>query len=232
MGGENNFDGLSFFESNNFQNTNRDFMRGTMDDNNSRSEEKGLLEKAISFSKKGAESIQKGIKKTLDKTNLNSSPSLISNSTTADTGSMFSNFPSFTNQNRENSTSSIYAFTTLLSYKNFPLFCLLFGISIVFMILSLFTLPMIVITPRQFGFFFTISSICFVLSLAFLKGFSNLYAHLTEKKRLPFTSAYILSLVATLYFTIIKPFYLFVITKHILLSLCFHICVWDKPYPI
>ncbi|ETB62942.1 hypothetical protein YYC_00564 [Plasmodium yoelii 17X] len=221
MGGENNFDGLSFFESNNFQNTNRDFMRGTMDDNNSRSEEKGLLEKAISFSKKGAESIQKGIKKTLDKTNLNSSPSLISNSTTADTGSMFSNFPSFTNQNRENSTSSIYAFTTLLSYKNFPLFCLLFGISIVFMILSLFTLPMIVITPRQFGFFFTISSICFVLSLAFLKGFSNLYAHLTEKKRLPFTSAYILSLVATLYFTIIKPFYLFVITKHIFTKFMF-----------
>ncbi|KEG04807.1 protein transport protein SFT2, putative [Plasmodium vinckei vinckei] len=216
MGGENNFDGLSFFDNNDFQNSNRDYVRGAMDDNNNRSEEKGLLEKAISFSKKGAETIQKGIKKTLDKTNLNSSPSLISNSTAADTGSMFSNFPSFTNQNSENSASTAYAFTTLLSYKNFPLFCLLFGISIVFMLLSIFTLPMIVISPRQFGFFFTLASICFVSSLAFLKGFSNLYAHLTEKNRLPFTTAYILSLISTLYYTVISPFYLFALITSII----------------
>ncbi|GAB67844.1 SFT2-like protein [Plasmodium cynomolgi strain B] len=207
MGGENNFDGLSFFENNEFQNINRDFLRGSMD-STANEEEKGLIQKAISLSKKGAENIQKGIKKTLEKTNLNNAPSLVSNSTTAETGSMFSNFPLFNSQSRENEPNSFFAFTTVLSYKNFPLFCLFFGISILFLILSFFTLPMIVITPRQFGFFFTLSSICFVTSLAFLKGFSSLYYHLMEKNRLPFTAAYILSLLSTLYFTVIKPLYL------------------------
>ncbi|GAW82345.1 protein transport protein SFT2 [Plasmodium gonderi] len=207
MEGENNYDGLSFFDKNEFDNMNREFLRSTMD-GSANEEEKGLIQKAISLSKKGAENIQKGIKKTLEKTNLNNAPSIVSNSTTAETGSMFSNFPLFNNQNRENESNSFFAFTTVLSYKNFPLFCLLFGISIIFLILSFFTLPMIVITPRQFGFFFTLSSICFVSSLAFLKGFSSLYYHLMEKNRLPFTSAYILSLLSTLYFTIIKPLYL------------------------
>ncbi|SCP05542.1 protein transport protein SFT2, putative [Plasmodium ovale] len=207
MGGENNYDGLSFFENSEFQNLNREYLRGTMEGSRNE-EEKGLIQKAISLSKKGAENIQKGIKKTLEKTNLNNAPSVVSNSTTADTGSVFSNFPLFNNQNRENESSSLFAFTTMLSYKNFPMFCLLFGISILFMILSFFTLPMIVITPRQFGFFFTLSSICFVASLSFLKGFSSLYYHLMEKKRLPFTTAYILSLLSTLYFTVIKPLYL------------------------
>ncbi|SBT80201.1 protein transport protein SFT2, putative [Plasmodium malariae] len=207
MGGENNFDDLSFFENNEFQNLNREFLRGSMDGNRNE-EDKGLIHKAINLSKKGAENIQKGIIKTLEKTNLNNAPSIISNSTTADTGSVFSNFPSFNSQTRENESNSLFAFTTLLSYKNFPIFCLLFGISILFMILSFFTLPMIVISPRQFGSLFTISSICFVASLSFLKGISSLYYHLIEKKRLPFTAAYILSLLSTLYFTIIKPLYL------------------------
>ncbi|KYN94660.1 protein transport protein SFT2, putative [Plasmodium reichenowi] len=205
--GENKFDGLSFFENNEFQNMN--FIRGSMD-NNRNEEEKGLIQKAIDLSKKGAETLQKGLKETLGKNNMNDGASMVSNSTTAESGSMFSNFPLFNNnnQNRENETSSFFAFTTLVSYKNFPLFCILFGISVLFMILSFFTLPMIVITPRQFGFFFTVSSICFVSSLAFLKGFSNLYHHLMEKQRLPFTTAYILSLVSTLYFTLINPLYL------------------------
>ncbi|KAI4836558.1 protein transport protein SFT2 [Plasmodium brasilianum] len=182
MGGENNFDDLSFFENNEFQNLNREFLRGSMDGNRNE-EDKGLIHKAINLSKKGAENIQKGIIKTLEKTNLNNAPSIVSNSTTADTGSVFSNFPSFNSQTRENESNSLFAFTTLLSYKNFPIFCLLFGISILFMILSFFTLPMIVISPRQFGSLFTISSICFVASLSFLKGISSLYYHLIEKKR-------------------------------------------------
>ncbi|VWU50186.1 protein transport protein SFT2, putative [Hepatocystis sp. ex Piliocolobus tephrosceles] len=227
MANGNMYDGLSFFENNDFQNINKEYLRGSMEHNNNKNnnnnmnngsssnsnifnnnEGEGLLQKAISLSKLGAENIQKGIKKTFEKTNLNTSPSVISNSTAADSGSMFSNFPLFNLQNAEQQTNSFVTLTTLLSYKNFPLFCLFFGISMCFLLLSFFTLPMIVISPRQFGSFFTLSSICFVISLAFLKGTSNLYYHLTEKKRLPFTTAYILSLIFTLYFSVINPMYL------------------------
>ncbi|CRG94939.1 protein transport protein SFT2, putative [Plasmodium gallinaceum] len=203
----NKYEGLSFFENNEFQNLNNEFLKGSMD-NNKNEEEKGLIEKAIGLSKKGAENIQKGFKATLEKTNLTNTPSISSNSTAAETESIFSNFPLFNNQNRNNESNTFFGFTALLSYKNFPLFCVLFGVSVLFMILSFLTLPMIVIAPRQFGFFFTLSSISFVSSLAFLKGFSSLYFHLLEKKRLPFTTAYILSLVSTLYFTVISPLYL------------------------
>ncbi|CRH01182.1 protein transport protein SFT2, putative [Plasmodium relictum] len=203
---ENKYEGLSFFENNEFQNLNNEFLKGSMDHN--KNEEKGLIQKAIGLSKKGAENFQKGFKATLEKTNLTNAPSISSNSTAAETESIFSNFPIFNNQSRNNESNSFLGFTTILSYKNFPLFCVLFGISILFMILSFLTLPMIVIAPRQFGFFFTLSSISFVTSLAFLKGFSSLYFHLLERKRLPFTAAYILSLASTLYFTVIRPLYL------------------------
>lgn len=209
---ENKYGTLSFFENNEFNNLNNEFLKGSMDNKNE--EEKGLIQKAIDMSKKGAENLQKGFKSTLDKANLNTGNTGVTNSTAAETESMFSSFSLFNNANGNstnayNSTNnSFFGITALLSYKNFPIFCVLLGVSIVFTFLSFVTLPMIVIAPKQFGLFFTFASISFISSLAFLKGFSNLCIHLMERKRLPFTIAYILSLISTLYFTLISPLYL------------------------
>lgn len=223
--GENKYGTLSFFENTEFDNLNREFLNGPMQ--NKTEEEKGLIQKAIGYSKKGAENFQKGFKATLDKANFTNTNNIningsgypgSSSSTKAETESVFSSFSNFSifNHNNNNNSSqgqnkpvgSFYGVTTLLSYKNFPVFCVLFGVSVMFFVLAFLTLPMIVIAPRQFGLFFTLASISFVSSLAFLKGFSNFYFHLVEKNRLPFTLAYIISLICTFYFTVTRPIYL------------------------
>lgn len=149
---ENKYGTLSFFDNNAYDTLDRESLNGAMENKNE--EEKGLIEKAIGYSKKGAENLQKGFKATLNKANFTNNSNFnypgSSNSTAAETESVFSSFSKFSlyssnnsnnnnaNQNRNKTTSSFGSVATLLSYKNFPIFCILFAVSAIFFFFSSF----------------------------------------------------------------------------------------------
>eukprot|EP00127_Corallochytrium_limacisporum_P003970 Clim_evm19s156 gene=Clim_evmTU19s156 len=65
---------------------------------------------------------------------------------------------------------------------------------------ALVMLPTMVLAPRKFVLLFTFGSLFAMCSFAFLYGPTAYIKHLMEKDKLPFTIAFIVSLVATLYF--------------------------------
>ncbi|CBZ50629.1 hypothetical protein NCLIV_010970 [Neospora caninum Liverpool] len=89
-----------------------------------------------------------------------------------------------------------------LSTQHLLLFGLVAGVGVLFMFLAFLTLPLLVFAPAKFALLFTMGSVCFMVSLALLRGVTALVAHLSEAARLPFTIAYGLSLVLTLYATL------------------------------
>ncbi|KFH02895.1 SFT2 family protein [Toxoplasma gondii MAS] len=89
-----------------------------------------------------------------------------------------------------------------LSTQHLLLFGLVAGVGVLFMCLAFLTLPLLVFAPSKFALLFTMGSVCFMVSLAFLRGVKALVSHLSETARLPFTVAYGLSLVLTLYATL------------------------------
>ncbi|PFH36281.1 SFT2 family protein [Besnoitia besnoiti] len=91
---------------------------------------------------------------------------------------------------------------TPLSTQHLLVFGLVAGVGVVFMFLAFLTLPLLVFAPSKFALLFTMGSVCFMVSLAMLRGAKALVAHLSEPTRLPFTVAYGLSLVLTLYATL------------------------------
>ena len=78
-----------------------------------------------------------------------------------------------------------------------------FGVCIavgaVLMSLSFVFLPMILLAPQKFSGLFSLGSLCFFLSFAALRGPAKFASHLLTKERLPFSIAYVGSLIMCLY---------------------------------
>lgn len=89
-----------------------------------------------------------------------------------------------------------------LSTQHLLLFGLVAGVGVLFMFLAFLTLPLLVFAPSKFALLFTMGSLCFMVSLAMLRGVKELGKHLSAPARLPFTVAYGLSLGLTLYATL------------------------------
>ncbi|KAG0353990.1 hypothetical protein BGZ54_001904, partial [Gamsiella multidivaricata] len=78
-----------------------------------------------------------------------------------------------------------------------------------FMIAFFVGLPMLVLSPSKFATSFTLGSILLMTSFALLKGPMAHLKALTSRERLPFTGAYVGSMVFTLYASLIaKSFFL------------------------
>jgi hypothetical protein len=86
--------------------------------------------------------------------------------------------------------------------QRFKVFCALLILSIVFFGLGFVVgLPMISIRPQKFALSFTFGSLTFMGSFAILRGPEAHLASMFAQDRLPFTMVYIVSMLATLYFT-------------------------------
>ena len=68
---------------------------------------------------------------------------------------------------------------------------------------------MIILVPSKFAITFSVGSALILASLGALKGWQQMFGQMASKERLPFTAAYIGSLVATLYASLMMRSYVF-----------------------
>lgn len=78
----------------------------------------------------------------------------------------------------------------------------------VLMSLAFAFLPMIVFAPQKFALLFTLGSVCFLASFAALRGHSAFLRHLISRSRAPFTAIYTISMVGTLWASLMYRSYL------------------------
>ena len=89
-------------------------------------------------------------------------------------------------------------------------FAALAGSGALFLLLAFFIfLPMIILSPSKFAITFSLGSALILASLGALKGWREMFGHMASKERLPFTAAYLVSLLATLYTSLILHSYIF-----------------------
>ena len=79
------------------------------------------------------------------------------------------------------------------------------------MLLSLFYLPFIILMPAKFSSAFTLGSINILISLSVLKGPLKFFKSLLSKQKILFSLIYFLTIIGTLYFSIINKVYIYVI---------------------
>ncbi|KAG9019605.1 protein transport protein sft2 [Tulasnella sp. 427] len=84
--------------------------------------------------------------------------------------------------------------------------CLL-GAAVCFFV-AFMTLPLLALRPGKFALAFSLGSLLVMFGFAVLSGPINHLKHLVAPERLPFSAAYIGSLVATLYFSVVQQSYL------------------------
>lgn len=82
------------------------------------------------------------------------------------------------------------------------------ALSGVFLLIAVFSLPTIIISPQKFTSLFTISMLCLLVALAFLNGPATYMKKLTEKKNIFATAVMTASIILSLYFSIIEGSYL------------------------
>jgi hypothetical protein len=83
--------------------------------------------------------------------------------------------------------------------------------SALFFMISLFTLPMVLVMPAKFALTWTMGSILFLSSYSILNGWKAHLKHLFCWERAIFTCSYLGSMIGTLYFSVVSPHYLPVI---------------------
>ncbi|KAK9894981.1 SFT2-domain-containing protein [Cystobasidium minutum MCA 4210] len=105
-------------------------------------------------------------------------------------------------------TNEEEAYFALSRWERFLGFlCCCAGAAVCFFVAFL-TIPMLAIKPRKFAVAFSLGSLLFMLGFAILAGPLAHLKHITSKERLPFTAAWLGSLVLTLFFAIGKKAYL------------------------
>jgi hypothetical protein len=88
-------------------------------------------------------------------------------------------------------------------------FAALAGTGSLFLLLAFFVfLPMIILSPSKFAITFSLGSTCIIASLGALRGWRQMARAVVAKDRLPFTAAYVASLIATLYASLVMHSYL------------------------
>jgi len=88
---------------------------------------------------------------------------------------------------------------------------LLLGSGALFMVALFVFLPMVVLMPSKFASSITFASLLFMAAMAMFRGPRTMLTGLIERERLPFTAAYVLSLVLTLYATLVSQSYITII---------------------
>jgi hypothetical protein len=75
------------------------------------------------------------------------------------------------------------------------------------MLLAFTFLPMIIFSPHKFAVLFTIGSVLWLSGFSVMRGHKEFVSHLTSRERLPFSLSYGLSLVGTVYCSLIMGSY-------------------------
>lgn len=89
-------------------------------------------------------------------------------------------------------------------------FAVLAGTGVLFLMASIFVfLPLLILSPSKFALTFSLGSGLILSSLGALKGWRTMGAHMLSRDRLPFTAAYVGSLLGTIYAAIFMHSYLF-----------------------
>lgn len=90
--------------------------------------------------------------------------------------------------------------TFLPSQKQWTYFAVFMASGLFFLSLALFVmLPMLVLAPAKFATSFTLGCVCVMASFFALRGWKQQLVHMLGKERLPFTGAYLGSILGTLY---------------------------------
>jgi hypothetical protein len=85
----------------------------------------------------------------------------------------------------------------------------IFFVGMMLITLSLSFLPLLPVAPSKFALLFALGSLAVLGSVAWLKGPSSFVSAVTQRDKLPFTIAYGVGLVGTLWATIIAKSYVF-----------------------
>ncbi|KAJ3259811.1 Vesicle transport protein [Boothiomyces macroporosus] len=99
----------------------------------------------------------------------------------------------------------------LSTFQRYVGFMILLGTSGLFLFISLFSLPLLLVAPAKFALTYTMGSLMFLLSFSILNGWRAHLKHLFCWERAPFTTSYLVSMMGTLYFSMIHPSYIPVI---------------------
>ncbi|XP_058820783.1 vesicle transport protein SFT2C [Topomyia yanbarensis] len=78
------------------------------------------------------------------------------------------------------------------------------GLGVFCMTVSTFYIPLLILKARKFALLYTLGSIFFIMSFAFLSGFGAMFRQLFSRDRLALSISYSCCLVATLYFAMIE----------------------------
>lgn len=106
---------------------------------------------------------------------------------------------------RTNEEEAYFALSRWERFLGFLMCCV--GASICFL-LAFLTLPLLAVKPRKFAVAFSMGSLLFMLGFSILQGPLAHMKHIIGAERLPFTVAYVASLVLTLYFAVAKHAYI------------------------
>ncbi|KAJ1453381.1 Got1/Sft2-like family-domain-containing protein, partial [Pelagophyceae sp. CCMP2097] len=89
--------------------------------------------------------------------------------------------------------------------RRFRGFVLLLLISLAFFALAVFIgLPVLVLRPQKFALCFTLGSLHAHRSFGVLRGWRNHFRTLLQRERLPFTAAYVLTMLASLHAAVVS----------------------------
>ncbi|KAG8843629.1 protein transport protein sft2 [Serendipita sp. 411] len=110
------------------------------------------------------------------------------------------------NNERTNEEEAAFALSRWERLVGF-IFCIL-GAAACFAIAFFIHLPLFALRPAKFATSITLGSILVMLGFIILIGPLNQLKHLISPERLPFSAAYIASLVLTIYFSMINPSYI------------------------
>uniref|UniRef100_A0A1D2AH93 Vesicle transport protein n=1 Tax=Auxenochlorella protothecoides TaxID=3075 RepID=A0A1D2AH93_AUXPR len=107
-------------------------------------------------------------------------------------------------------TTTVQSVQFIPSAAQWTYFAVFAGTGVMFLLASLFVfLPLIILSPSKFALTFSLGSGLILASLGALKGWRQMAGHMTAKERLPFTAAYLGSLVGTIYAAVVMHSYVF-----------------------
>jgi len=90
----------------------------------------------------------------------------------------------------------------------FTTFAILAVAGAICMIFAFTFLPFVILSPHKFALLFTMGSALMLASFSFLRGHVAFVKHLSSMERLPFSGSYVISLVGTLYSSLVMGSYL------------------------
>ena len=94
------------------------------------------------------------------------------------------------------------------SKRDTPKAFISFAICAFLMTVSLMNIPTLIITPQVFTLFFTLAMVSALFGLAFLNGPANYVAKMSQSKNIVASVALLISIILSLYFSVIKGSYI------------------------